>query len=435
MPEIEESAPEPPPSVRRALAHRDFALLWSGQALSNIGNMMLPVTLGLLVLSRGGGVTELGLVLAAQTVALGLGAVVATAVGDRWRRTRTMAVADVMRIVAVVGLAAAPHDLALAWIVGLVVVIGIGEGLFQPAFGAVVPKVVPTHLLQPANGLTSLSIDVATIAGPAIAGVCAAVWGVRATLWIDAATFVVSLATLISIREAAVAAGQRAVTGLRGAVTTMAVDLREGVAAVVKRRWLVSTIGSVTAVTMVAAAPSLVLLPVVAQDRLGGGDAYGAVLAAAGVGSLLGSVIASRVRTSRPGLVAFGFSTLNAVSMAGLALLPLPGVMVSWALAGLGVTAFNVLWITALQRDVPQEVLGRVLALDWLGSTCFMPLGFLLAGTIVHTIGNVPLLLGAALFTLVVTPLPLLVRGAARFATPPDDDQPLAAPAASAATH
>jgi MFS family permease len=404
----------------RVLHHRDFALLWGGQALSNVGNSMFPVALALLVLDRAGA-QGLGVVLAVQTLALGAGAVAAAALGDRWRRTRTMAGGDLMRMAAVAAIAAVPRDFPLAGVAGLVVVVGIGEGVFQPAFGAVVPKVVPDDSLQQANALTSFSVHTAAIFGPALAGVSTAAWGARATLWVDAATFLVSLGTLIGIREAAFSGGQArtAAPGLRGALRSTAGEVREGVAAVLARRWIAVTMASVTAVTMFAAAPTLVLLPIVARARLGGDSAYGAVLAAAGVGAVLGALVAARGTSRRPGLVAIGFSMLNAASMAGLALLPLPGVMVTWALAGLGVTAFNVLWVTALQRDVPEQVLGRVMALDWLGSTCFMPLGYLLAGSVAQSVGTRTLLLSATAITLVVTPLPLLSRGTVDFATAP----------------
>nr|AKA59379.1 putative transporter [uncultured bacterium AB_9] len=400
---------------RAALAHRDFAFLWSGQTISNIGNQMVPVALALVVLDRGHRVQDLGLVLAALTFALGLGAIVATAIGDRWRRTRMMVFADVIRAVAVAGVAAAPSGTPLGVVVLLVVVLGVGEGLFQPAYQAVVPKLVSGTALQSANALTSFSVHAAVVAGPALAGVCSALWGPRTTLWINAATFVVSLGTLVFIREAppSWAADE---TG-RGAVRRMASDIWQGVRAVLDRRWLGVTIGSVTLVTMIAAAPTMVLLPVIARERLGGDGAYGAVLTAAGVGALAGAAIASRIRARRVGSVAIGLATLNAVSMAGLALLPLPGVLVTWAIASVGVTAFNVLWITALQRDVPEHLLGRVMALDWLGSTCFMPLGYLLAGPIVERTSTTAVLLTAAVCTVVLTPLPLLVRGGSTFSS------------------
>lgn len=411
------------------LTRRDFALLWSGQTLSNVGNQMLPVALAVLVLSRGHGVKALGLVLAAQTVALGVGALAATAVGDRWRRTRTMAVADTARVLAVAGVAALPRGAPILALVLLVLVTGVGEGLFQPAYQAVVPRVVPGEALQAANGLTAFSVHAATIAGPALAGVLCAAWGPSVTLWVDVGTFLVSLGTLVSIREPVPPREAREVTpGLGQAVRAMGVDLRDGVHAVLVRRWLAATIGSVTLVTMLAAAPTLLLLPVIARQRLGGDGGYGAVLSATGVGAVVGSVLAVRLRTRRPGLVAICFSVLNAVSMAGLAVLNLPGVMVAWAVAALGVTTFNVLWITALQRDVPDHLLGRVMALDWLGSTCFMPIGYLLAGPVVGALGARPLLWGAAVLTVVVTPLPLLVRGGTTFSTPADPSSAVEAP-------
>src|SRR5690349_11215885 len=105
-----------------ALARRDFALLWSGQALSGIGNQMLPVALAMVVLARGHGVQSLGVVFAAHAFALGVGTVAATAVGDRWRRSRAMAVADLARGLAVVAVAVTPAHASLAVLVLLILV-------------------------------------------------------------------------------------------------------------------------------------------------------------------------------------------------------------------------------------------------------------------------------------------------------------------------
>jgi hypothetical protein len=81
------------------------------------------------------------------------------------------------------------------------------------------------------------------------------------------------------------------------------------------------------------------------------------------------------------------------------------------------VTVFQVLWTTAIQQDVPEHLLGRVLALDWLGSQGLMPLGYALAGLLVAAIGVRDVLIAGALIVLIAAPLPLLAPGGRTFSS------------------
>lgn len=420
-----------PPTFRAALAHRDFALLWSGQSFSAVGNQLFPLGLAVLVLARGGGATALGAVLGTMTVAVIAGTLTAAVLGDRWRRTRVMILADVVRVVSVAAIALTPAHSSTMLLTIPVAVVGFGEGLFAPVFAASVPRFLPTDLLQPGNGLNSLSLYLSMILGPSLAGVFIAGWGARAALWADVATFSISIATLLAIREDQPAPAADTAPGT-GAIRQMLQDLRGGVSAVVERPWIGASIGMATAVMTFVTAPALVLLPVVAQDRLGGTRAYSATLVVMGIGCAMGAVVGARIRARRQGLIALCCVATNAATVIGLALLPLPGVLFTWWLAGLGVITFQVIWTTALQKDVPDHVMGRVMALDWMGSQALMPIGYALTGPLAGLIGRNALLLAGGALMLVIVPLPLLVRGGVTFSSAPAHATPGAGAAVAA---
>jgi MFS family permease len=407
-------------ALLRPLAHRQFRLLWTGQLLSALGSEMLPLALAVLLLRRGAGPTGLGVLLGLLAASTVLGTVAAAAVGDRWRRADVMIGSDAVRIVAVAVLAAA-GTAGPGWLVALLVVLaGFGEGLFRPAFGAIVPRLLPESLLQQGNALTTFSLQVAAFASPAAAGVLVATTSPLVALWVDAASFLASIATLVLVRAAEEQPAVRPrLPGVRHAVREVGTDFVEGVRAVTGRPWVAASIAMATVIMTLSVAPAFVLLPLAAQDRLGGPTGYGLVLAGLGVGSLVGSVVGGRIRPRRPGVVAtVGVLTITC-SVSALAVLPLPGVVAAWAVAGVGVSIFQILWVTALQRDVPDEVLGRVLALDWLGTSGLMPLGYALAGPLALAVGAKPVLLAGALVVLLVAPLPLLVRGGTTFSSAP----------------
>lgn len=404
-------------TFRAALRRREFALLWSGQSLSAIGNQMMPVALAFVVLNRGAGASQLGFVLGVQAIAIAMGTLVAAAVGDRWRRTRLMLSADLLRAAAVVALAVVGLQAPLWSVFVIVALFGIGEGIFQPTFIAVVPRVLPGELLQPGNGLNTFSQQFATIIGPALAGIVVATHGPEVVLWIDAVTFLFSFGTLVLIHEAAMRGKVAQMPGIRGALRQIGGDLHEGIAAVGARPWLAATLAVITTVMVLVSAPSLVVLPVEAKTRLAGATTYGSTLAAMGVGALVGSLVGGRIRVRLVGVVALGSALLIAFAVVSLAVLPLSGVLVGWAIGGAGVTIFNVLWATAIQRDVPEHLLARVMALNWFGIQGLMPLGYALAGAAIAAVGTRTVLLIGTLIVLVVTPLPLLVRGGATFSS------------------
>jgi hypothetical protein len=221
--------------------------------------------------------------------------------------------------------------------------------------------------------------------------------------------------TLALLREHARA--MRAETPGEGLLRRSARDFAEGVQAIRQRHWLAASTCMSMIVMGFVMAPAFVAAPIEAERRLGGPEAYGAAFTALGMGSIIGAVVASRIRTRRPGVVAtFGVMTIFG-AMVSLVFLPLPGVLVCWAVTGVGLTISEILWMTAVQRDVPDHLLGRVLALDWLGSDGLTPIGFALAGVLVATLGTHDVLVAGAVLVLVMAPLPLLVRGGSTFSS------------------
>jgi MFS family permease len=391
--------------------------LWSGQAFSSIGNQMFPIILAMVALQRNSGATWLGVVLAVQGGAVAVGTILAASVGDKWRRSRVMLASDFARIVGVAVIAVSPRHLSTASFLLVIVAIGIAEGLFIPAYGAVMPRILSADHLQAGNALNSLSFYIAMVLGPAAAGFVIAVFGTGPALWIDVATFVFSLATLLVISERPMASAPDLEHERDGHIRRAIRDFKQGVVAVWERPWIAASIGMATLVMTFSVAPAFLAAPIEARDRLGGSGAYGAAFTALGVGSIVGSLIGGNIRTSQPGTVALCglFTIFGAVG--SLAFLPLPGVLFFWAVAGIGVTVFQVLWTTAIQKDVPEHLLGRVLALDWLGSQGLMPLGYALAGLLVAAIGVHDVLIAGALLVLIAAPLPLLVPGGRTFSS------------------
>jgi MFS family permease len=410
------------PGMFSALRHRDFALLWSGQALSAVGNQMFPIILAILVLQRKSGASGLGLILAVQAIALAIGMLLAASLGDTWPRTRVMFSTDAIRALGVTAIAIAPIRLPTSAFVVLVIAIGVAEGMFTPAYSAVMPRLLPESSLQAGNALTALSQYTAMVAGPLIAGTLLATIGAGPSLWVDVGTFGASLGTLILIKEKAKA--DQAEEGSAGGLSARRAfsDLAAGIRAVRERPWVGATIGAMTILMTLSVAPAFVAAPIVAREHFGGSTAYGAMFAALGVGSVVGSVLGGKIHARRRGVIALLGLFVIVGSVGSLAFLPLAGILVFWGIAGIGVTVSNILWTTALQEGVPDHLLGRVMALDWLGSMGLMPIGYALAGVVISAVGVRDMLVAGAIIVVVVVPLPLFVPGGTTFRTPVDEE-------------
>ena len=398
------------------LADRQFRRYFVGQATSWLGDGLLPVAISFAVLDLTGSASDLGLVLAVRLLPLIAFLLVGGVWADRLPRQWVMIGSDVVRgatqaILAgllLTGTAELWHLLVLQC------VYGAAEAFWRPASTALLPSIVPPAQLQQANGVLAVTLNGSYTIGPAIAGVVVAAAGSGFAIAVDAATFAVSTVALLTLRVPPLErpAGR----------TTFVSELREGWREFASRTWLWIVVVFASVFLMVAVAPLKVLGPLVADRELGGAADWGLIAAASGLGVVVGSVAAGRLRPSRPMFVAIILAALAALFAASLAL-ALPTVVIAGAafVEGVGHGMFEVIWITALQERVTPAALARVSAYHALGSFVFMPVGLALAGPAAGAFGREETLFGIAAFALVVSVLVAFlpaVRGFRRLEEP-----------------
>lgn len=375
------------PSSLRPLAHRDFRLLAGGQLASNVGDAMYAVALPWYVLAGHGGAMLLGAVLAAYGIPrTGLVALGGHA-SDRWQPSTVMMAADIVRMLAVGGLAvvAAAGPAHVTLLVPVAVVLGAGEGLFLPASFAVVPSLLPAEALQAGNALTSGGTQFATLVGPGVGGAIVALLGPASAFGIDAVSFALSAATLAGVRrrhQETRSAGRPAQKPAGKPLTLRRLVGSQRVLQVILVVTVAGNLGS--------GGTGEVALPALARNGFHTtARGYGGLLAAVGAGALLGTLAAGQARRSRrPAVTASTAFLAEAGFLAAVpylgGVLPAAGALAAYgALNGFG----NVLAITAFQRWAPPEMLGRLMGLLLLASFGVFPLSVLLAGVVVHSLG------------------------------------------------
>jgi MFS family permease len=368
------------PESLDVLRTREFRLLFSGQAVSVLGDRMAVVALAFAVLEIGGSVSDVGLVLAAGAFPLVATVLAGGVVADRVSRRAVMVVADLVRVASQGTMAVLLiTGVAEVWMLALVAgVTGAATGFFSPASTGLLPEIVLAEQLQPANALRTSAVSTGEILGPAVGGVLVAAAGAGWAIAIDAMTFAVSAACLAMLRVPTRVAAHR---------SSFVADLREGWVAFRSRRWIWTFVLYFAIVNLLWGAWG-VLGPIVSERDLGGAAAWGTILAAVGVGALAGSLLAAHVKPHRPLLLAALADGLFVLPLAFLAAAPpVPLIACGALLSGAGMALAISVWETTLQRHVPGESLSRVSSYDWFGSLAFYPLGLAVWGPVATVIG------------------------------------------------
>jgi MFS family permease len=393
------------------LRRRDFRLVYLSATISVIGDRFAFVAIPFAVLATSGSLRDIGLIVAAETLARGAFLLVGGVTADRVHRARVMVAADLARAGTQAGMAALiiTGRASLALLVALQALHGAASAFFDPASTGLVAEVVPADELQPANAQLSISRGLATFAGPVAAGFLITAFSPGAALAVDAATFVLSGAflLLISTRERA---REERVTGGR-----MLHDLRVGFRELVVRPWLLLIMGA-SGVSLMAILGTLVVVgPVVAEQSLGGADAWGLIVGAFGLGSILGGIVALRVPARRQLRSIFAVAL---VTIPGILLLALPApnavLAAAFLLAGIAMSYAGTVYEVVLQQWIPAAVLARIASYDWLVTTVLSSVGIAAAGWAAEAFGVGPTLIGAAAVVTLAAATPLASRAVRR---------------------
>jgi hypothetical protein len=377
------------------LRERSFARYLAAVTISTLGSGMAMVALAFAVLEFGGA-TDLGIVLLAREVPLVVLLLAGGVFADRLPRRTILVGTDLVKGAAQVGTAILLFSgAANVWNVALLqAVFGMSAAFSRPATTGLVREAVSDARLQEANALVGLSYSVLSIAGPAIGALIVAAGSPAWAIAVDAVTFFASAALTASMRLTAT---------VRIASASILGDLRDGWREFIQRSWAVAMVASFGLFQLTYFPALLVLGPLVAKAELGGATAWGTLLAMESAGADVGGMFALRLRFKRP-LVASQLLVLPAgLLLAALALpLSLFGLAVISFANGIGFAVGNTLWMTALQRNVPEHALSRISSFDWLGSVALNPVGYALIGPIAAAIGTSQTLAVAAVLNIAV---------------------------------
>lgn len=374
------------PRALRPLTGGRYRLLAGALALSLMGGGVWIVTLVAAIWQAGGSPSDLSIIMTCNAIGLVVAVLLGGALADRLPQQRILAAVEAARVV----IASAVGVLALlgvleVWHLALAgLVIGLVEGMFYPAYSALLPRIVPANQLLAANGIEGMLRPVAyQAAGPALGGLVVAVSSPAIAFWVVAVSQFIAFALLLGLRSLPAAPRAADAGGLFG-------DIGRGFRYMVRTPWLLGTLVYASAVVLLIIGPLEVLMPFAVRDQTGGGTAeFAFVLAAFGVGAAVGSLTVASLRLPRRYLTIMNLMwCVGCIPLAAMGIVDELWVMILLAFSiGALTDGASVIWGTILQRRVPPEMLGRVSSLDFFVSLALMPVSMAIAGPIGEAAG------------------------------------------------
>ncbi|HEX4474532.1 MAG TPA: MFS transporter [Polyangiaceae bacterium] len=403
------------PTLGRALRHRNYRLFFAGQTTSLIGTWITRVATSWLVYRLTGSTLALGVVGFAGQIPTFVVAPFAGVWVDRWNKHRVLVLTQALALLQSAALAALAltGTITVAWVVVLGIVQGLVNAFDIPARQSFVVEMVNDREDLPnAIALNSSMVNAARLLGPSIAGVLIAAVGEGWCFAVDAASYLAVIASLLAMRVSVVEKPPKN--------THLLTELSEGfkyAAGFVPIRNVLLLLALVSFMGM----PYTVLMPVIATRVLSGGaHTLGFLMAASGLGALLGTLylasrktvlglgrlIAFAAAVFGTGLVAFSHSREFWLSFA---LLVPTGAGMMIQMAGSN---------TILQTLVDDDKRGRVMSFFAMAFFGTVPFGSLFGGTMAARfgaqntilVGGVSCIVGAAMFLRALPELRRLAR-------------------------
>ena len=365
-----------------SLQYRDFRLLWVGQLISNVGTQMQTVTINWHIYVLTGSAVALGLTGLVRVVPIIVFSLIGGVFADSHDRRRVLlATQSLMMVFAAILAWVTNTNLVSAPVIYLLAACTAATSAFDgPARQSLVPNLVRREHLTNALSLNNIMAQVASIAGPGLAGFVIAGLGIAAVYWINAASFLAVLVALILMRTP---------TQENIGAPQMNLDaLTEGLRFVFSAKIITATMLLDFIATFFSSASAL--LPIFAKEILHvGPEGLGVLYSAESVGAVTAGVIMARAgNIKRQGavlLLAVG-SYGVATAFYGTSQLFILSFFLL-ALVGASDTVSTILRNTIRQLNTPDHLRGRMTSVNMIFFMGGPQLGNLEAGLVAAALG------------------------------------------------
>jgi len=383
----------------KALHYRNFALLWIGMILSNVGTWVQIIAQSLLVLqlTHNSGLA-LGLISFAQAAPFLVFSLVGGSTADRIDKRRLLLVTQSLQIVYALTLGVLTiAGLVQFWqIAVLAVLAGVTLSFDQPTRFALIPRIVPREDLSNAIALNAIVFNGAAIVGPALGGALVVVIGYAGDFFLNGLSYVAVLIAVLLMRFPQMASAS---------TSSLLRDIRRGLGYILREPLLAQLLANYGSL-MFFAAVYTVLLALVGVEVLGTTPGeLGVLYTAIGIGTVVGSLgVASLGDFAHKGRLLMVSSLLMSFSVIIFSLLHLYWVSFTLLVViGASQTVASAVSITLLQLNAPKNMIGLVMSINTLIVMGIRPLGAFPFGALADVIGTSAALAAGALIAAAIS--------------------------------
>jgi MFS family permease len=317
-----------------------------------------------------------------------------------------MIAADLFRAALVFSLVFLAISSTPFWILALVVfLMGIGDAFGMSASAAIIPSLLPEEKLMAGNVARTIVVRTSNILGPGVGAGAILIFGARQTFILTGVLFALGTSLMFFIKEdfKPIAHEDK---------QTFMVDLKEGIRTVWHIKWIFALIATTSFQLMFIVGVESVLLPVITRREFETNNVFALSASVFSLGAIIGALLSLRLKIKHQGQFCILVFALLATTTLALAFPFSPNIVIAaYFLAGLSVGPWEAFWAAAVQREVPQELQGRVFSVDHMGSTALIPLGMVLVGPAAEFFGERPLMIGVSILHVLISLSVLKVTG------------------------
>jgi len=396
--------------VKEKLWNRNFFILWQGQLVSALGDVIYSIALGFWILAKTGSTALMGALMAAASLPRVLASPFAGVLVDRGDRKRLLILTDTVRglAVALVGVAALLEFVQVWMVFAAAIVIGLGGAFFNPAVASSLPDIIRRDKLVQANSVFHMIYTLSGLAGNSAGGILFKILGAPVMFLFNGISYLISALAILFVKIPKIEAMKEH--------SNFFSDMKVGFAFVWRFIGLRHLLTFAAIVNFFASMGIMLILPLFERQRHLGPALYGLVMACFTGGLLAGLLFSSLVHI-RPAQRFRLFAACGLVSSFTMILFPLflyfPLMALLAFVCGVASALLNTFMASVIQLTVPQEMRGKVFGILGSISTGLMPLALVTGGVLAEFI-PIRVLISASFAVTIFLYLPLFSSAAFR---------------------
>ncbi len=372
---------------RRSRNRVPIQALFSANAISMIGNQLSNLAIPWFVLQTTGSAAQTGITAFFSILPTVIAAFFGGGIVDRLGFRRTSVIADVASGVAV-AMIPLLHATGLLEFWLLLVLVFVGAALDAPGATAresLLPDLagIAGIRMERVNAVTQVIARASLLIGAPVSGLLIAFLGATNVLWLNAASFAVSAGLVATMVPPLPKPG-------RGdSPESYFSEMKAGLRFIRRDKLIQALVLTLMITNLLDAAKSSVIFPVLADEVFDSAVALGLIFGISGGGAVIGALIYGAVghRFPRRPVFVISFIFLSLPSLLLIALPPLPIVLLIQGLSGIAAGPLNPILATVRFERVPASMRGRVFGMVTAGAYSAMPLGVLIAGFMLESVG------------------------------------------------